>query len=50
MIDPAKSAEQQGTSASARKMPPTFDPAYVQGAVKPFSSAPPIRANGHCFP
>jgi hypothetical protein len=36
MIDPAKTAEQQDTSADTKKMPPTFDPAYVQGAVKPF--------------
>jgi len=36
MIDQAKTAEQQDTSAAARKMPPTFDPAYVQGTVKPF--------------
>jgi len=36
MIDPAKTAEQQDKSADTRKMPPTFDPAYVQGAVKPF--------------
>ena len=36
MIDLAKTAEQQDKSAAARKMPPTFDPAYVQGAVKPF--------------
>src|SRR5215471_14050248 len=36
MIYPAKPVEQQDTSATARKMPPTFNPAYVQGAVKPF--------------
>ncbi len=36
MIDPAKIAEQQDTSADTKKMPPTFDPAYVQGTVKPF--------------
>src|SRR5258708_35733673 len=36
MIDSAKTAEQQDKSADTRKRPPTFDPAYVQGAVKPF--------------
>lgn len=39
MIDPAKTAEQQDTSATDRKMPPTFDPAYVQGAVESFFSS-----------
>ena len=36
MIDPPKNAEQQDKSPDTRKMPPTFDPAYVQGTVKPF--------------
>src|SRR5437588_817750 len=36
MIDPSKNAEQLDKSPDTRKMPPTFDPAYVQGAVKQF--------------
>jgi hypothetical protein len=33
MNDPPKAAEQQDTSLDTRTMPPTFDPAYVQGAI-----------------
>jgi len=36
MIDPPKTAEQQDKPPDTRMMPPTFDPAYVQGAVEPF--------------
>jgi cytochrome P450 len=36
MSDLAKTAGQQDMPPDARKMPSTFDPAYVQGAVKPF--------------
>src|SRR2546428_2444549 len=36
MIDPPKTAQQQDQSPDTRMMPPTFDPAYVQGAVEPF--------------
>ncbi len=36
MIDPPKTAQQQDPSPDTRMMPPTFDPAYVQGAVEPF--------------
>ena len=36
MIDPPKTAGQQDESPDTGMMPSTFDPAYVQGAVKPF--------------
>ena len=36
MIDPLKTAEQQDKSPGTTKMPHTFDPDYVEGAVKPF--------------
>src|ERR1700730_5194249 len=36
MIDPSKTTERQDRPPDTRMMPPTFDPAYVQGAVKPF--------------
>ena len=36
MIDSSKPTEQQDRPPDTRMMPPTFDPAYVQGAVKPF--------------
>jgi hypothetical protein len=36
MIDPANTVERQNMCLDARKMPSTFDPAYVQGVVKPF--------------
>ncbi len=36
MIDPSKTTERQDRPPDTRMMPPTFHPAYVQGAVKPF--------------
>jgi hypothetical protein len=36
MIDPAKTTGQRDESPDTGMMPSTFDPAYVQGAVKPF--------------
>jgi len=36
MIHPPKKAEQVDRSPEANTMPPTFDPAYVEGAMKPF--------------
>jgi cytochrome P450 len=36
VIDPSKTAEQQHKSPGTTKMPSTFDPDYVEGAVKPF--------------
>jgi cytochrome P450 len=36
LIDPSKTAEQQDKSPGTTKMPSTFDPDYVEGAVKPF--------------
>lgn len=36
MIHPPKKAEQLDRPADTRTLPPTFDPAYVEGVVKPF--------------
>jgi hypothetical protein len=36
LIDPSKTAEQQDKSPGTTKMPSTFYPDYVEGAVKPF--------------
>jgi len=49
MIDPANTAKQQDKSADAGKMPPTFDPAYVQGAVKPYFLSAIYQGERHCF-
>lgn len=35
-METPKSVQQSGLTSDTRLMPPTFDPAYVQGAVKPF--------------
>jgi hypothetical protein len=36
MIHPPRKAELVDRSPDTRALPPTFDPAYVEGAVKPF--------------
>ena len=36
MIHPPKKAEQVDRPPDTRTLPPTFDPAYVEGVVKPF--------------
>ena len=36
MIHPPKKAEQLDRPPDTRTLPPTFDPAYVEGVVKPF--------------
>jgi hypothetical protein len=36
MIHPPKKAEQVGRPPDTRTLPPTFDPAYAEGVVKPF--------------
>jgi len=36
MIHPPKKAEQFDRPPDTRTLPPTFDPAYVEGVVKPF--------------
>ena len=36
MLEPPKKAQQVENPPDTRSLPPTFDPAYVEGAVKPF--------------
>ena len=36
MIHPPKKAEQVGRAPDTNMLPPNFDPAYIEGAVKPF--------------
>ena len=36
MIDPPKKTEQAERPPDTTELPPNFDPAYVEGAVKPF--------------
>ena len=50
MIDSEKDTKKHGKPAVASKMPSTFDPTYVQGAVKPFFESTTYRGDRPVLP
>jgi cytochrome P450 len=50
MIHPPKKAEQVGRPPDTNMLPPTLDPAYVEGAVKPFFLSAKYEGEPQLFP
>ena len=49
MLEPLKKVQQVESPPDTRSLPPTFDPAYIEGAVKPFFLSSKHEGDPCCF-